>query len=602
MPDYTRDQIADLWEKARDAIQFRRQNYDLKWSELDAFDRGEQWTIAGQMPSWIPKPSTNFVSKVKRYKTGNLVLEDYMGELKPLAPENEGAIWQLQKFYEQIWDKLNMKYHILDVVRTSRLLGTGILYVGWDEAYIGGTRGHLYQGEILVKEIEPSTFFVDPTAFDLEEALYCGTFVRTTEEHIMMDPTIEDKYKKDFKERRRQYTGASGQEDRGEIYYNRDFGSYQDMEVVDLMTIYEKIPNDDGIGYSIRVSYIADGVLIKTVEELQPNVFPFIILYQHKQRMDFWGISDCSLILPNVKMINKVQSIIGTLATLYQNPQKVVFEGSGIDPRIVSKYGNAFGLVLMSKSPDLRNAIANVDTADIPIALMNYIEFLKNDIEDFTGISQFSTGASSGSIQTSAGINSMIARSLVGEQDEFLIFEKFLEKVTHAILMNAIEYYTDDRVMRMRDTNPNNDFEYEYVPFRADEFRDLAWDYSVDITLKMKNTEQSRQQIMQMLSEWQLQYSPGVPLVTAADIVKAFNPPNRDVILARIEEQERQMDFQMAAQLTQVVLAAVQAGQPPEAIAQLVYQTLNPEQQSMGNVQQRQQGMPGQPAQPMSQQ
>ena len=602
MPDYTRDQIADLWEKARDAIQFRRQNYDLKWKELDAFDRGEQWTIAGQMPSWIPKPSTNFVSKVKRYKTGNLVLEDYLGELKPLAPENEGAIWQLQKFYEQIWDKLNMKYQILDVVRTSRLLGTGILYVGWDEAYIGGTRGHLYQGEILVKEIEPSTFFVDPTAFDLEEALYCGTFVRTTEEHIMMDPTIEDKYKKDFKERRRQYTGASGQEDRGEIYYNRDFGSYQDMEVVDLMTIYEKIPNDDGIGYTIRVSYIADGVLIKTVEELQPNVFPFIILYQHKQRMDFWGISDCSLILPNVKMINKVQSIIGTLATLYQNPQKVVFEGSGIDPRIVSKYGNAFGLVLMSKSPDLRNAIANVETADIPIALMNYIEFLKNDIEDFTGISQFSTGASSGSIQTSAGINSMIARSLVGEQDEFLIFEKFLEKVTNAILMNAIEYYTDDRVMRMRDTNPNNDFEYEYVPFRADEFRDLAWDYSVDITLKMKNTEQSRQQIMQMLSEWQLQYSPGVPLVTAADIVKAFNPPNRDVILARIEEQERQMDFQMAAQLTQVILAAVQAGQPPEAIAQLVYQTLNPEQQGMGNVQRRQQGMPGQPAQPMSQQ
>jgi hypothetical protein len=602
MPDYTREQIADLWEKARDAIQFRRQNYDLKWMELDAFDRGEQWTIAGQIPSWIPKPSTNFVSKVKRYKTGNLVLEDYLGELKPLAPENEGAIWQLQKFYEQIWDKLNMKYHILDVVRTSRLLGTGILYVGWDEAYIGGTRGHLYQGEILVKEIEPSTFFVDPTAFDLEEALYCGTFVRTTEDHIMMDPTIEDKYKKDFKERRRQYTGASGQEDRGEIYYNRDFGSYQDMEVVDLMTIYEKIPNDDGIGYSIRVSYIADGVLIKTVEELQPNLFPFIVLYQHKQRMDFWGISDCQLILPNVKMINKVQSIIGTLATLYQNPQKVVYEGSGIDPRIVSKYGNAFGLVLMSKSPDLRNAITNVDTADIPVALMNYIEFLKNDIEDFTGISQFATGASSGSIQTSAGINSMIQRSMVGEQDEFLIFERFLKKVTSAILLNAIEYYTDDRVMRMRDTNPNNDFEYEYVPFRADEFRDLAWDYSIDITLKMKNTQQSRQQIMQMLSEWQLQYSPGVPLVTAADIVKAFNPPNRDVILARIEQQEQQMDFQMAAQLTQIVLAAVQAGQPPEAIAQLIYQTLNPEQQQMGNVQRRQQGMPGQPAQPMSQQ
>ena len=36
----------------------------------------------------------------------------------------------LQRFYEQIFDKLNLKHHITDVIRTSRLLGTGILYVG----------------------------------------------------------------------------------------------------------------------------------------------------------------------------------------------------------------------------------------------------------------------------------------------------------------------------------------------------------------------------------------------------------------------------------------------------------------------------------------
>jgi hypothetical protein len=600
MPEYTREQIAKIWDKTREAIQYRRQNYDLKWKELDAFDRGEQWTIAGQMPSWIPKPSTNYVSKVKRYKTGNLILEDYLGELKPLAQENEPQIWMLQRFYEQLWDKLNLKYHILDVIRTSRLLGTGILYVGWNEAYIGGTRGHLYQGEVLVKEIEPSTFFVDPTAFELEEALYCGTFIRTTEEHILMDPTIEDKYKKDFKERKRVYSGPSGQEDRGEIYYNRDFSTYQDLNVVDLITFYEKVPNEDGIGYSIRVMYIADGVLIKVVDEILPNNFPFVILYQHKQRMDFWGISDCQLILPNVKMINKVQSVIGTLATLYQNPQKVVFEGSGIDPRIVSKYGNAFGLVLLSKSPDLRNAISNIEPSQIPVTLLNYIEFLKRDIEDFTGISQFASGQSTGSVQTSAGINSMIQRSLVGEQDELIMFEKFLEMVSYALLMNAVEYYTDDRVMRMKDTSPNNNFEYEYIPFKSEEFKDLMWDFSLDISNKLKNTEQNRQQIMQMLSEWQLQYSPGVPLVTPADIVKAFNPPNRDAILARIEQQEQQMDYQQAAQIAQSVMQAVQAGQPAEIVAQIIYDMLNPQQGGLGDVQKRQQGMPGQPAQPMN--
>jgi hypothetical protein len=182
----------DIWMKSREAIDYRRQQKDEMWRELDAFDRGEQWTTKGVMPSWIPRPSSNLINKVKRYKTGALMLEDYLGELKPLAPEDEAPIWMLQRFYEQLWEKLNIKYQILDVTRTSRLLGTGILYLGWDENYLGGTRGHLFQGEILIKEIEPSTFFIDPAAFELEEALYCGTFVRTTVEQLLADPSIEN--------------------------------------------------------------------------------------------------------------------------------------------------------------------------------------------------------------------------------------------------------------------------------------------------------------------------------------------------------------------------------------------------------------------------
>lgn len=560
------------------------------WIELDAFDRGEQWTQKGIMPSWIPRPSSNYINKIKRYKTGALILEDYIGELKPLAPENEPQIWMLQRFYEQLWDKLNVKYNLLDAIRTSRLLGTGILYVGWDENYIGGTRGHLFQGEILVKEIEPSTFFIDPAAFDLEEALYCGTFIRTTKEQLLADPSIESKFKKKFKEDRKVTAyGMQSEQDRGEIFANRDYSSYQD-HVVDLITFYEKVVDDEG-GFRIDVTTVADGVVVKKVEGIMPNLFPFVILRQHKQRQDFWGISDAQLILPNVKMINKVQSIIGTLATLYQNPQKIVFEGAGIDPRIISKYGNAFGLVFLSKSPDLANVIRNVEVADIPVTLLNYIEFLKSDIEDFTGMTDFATGQNSRSVQTSGGINSMIERSLIGDQDEYTLFEQFIEKLSYLLLHNAIEYYTDDRIMRMRDTNPNNDAEYEYIPFRSEEFADLAWDYSLDIVKKIRHTEQNRQDIMRMLSEWQLQYSPDIQIVTAEDMVKAFNPTNRDVILDRIEKDKKQKSFDTAAQVVQEVVQALDNGYDPEMVAEIVYNVLNPQQQQLGDVQKKQQGL-----------
>ena len=622
-----------IWQKAKDAIDFRRQRKDNTWRELDSFDRGDQWNDKGSMPSWIPKPSTNYINHVKKLKTGELIIDNYLGELKPLAPEQADNIFLLQKSYEQLWEKLNVRFKIVDVVQTSRLLGTGILYIGWDENYIGGTRNHLFQGEIMITAIEPTTFFLDPQAFDLEEALYCGTYTRTTVDHIKADASIEKEAKKKFIENRKNNQYASeDQGTRGEIYA-RDYSSYQE-DVVDLITFYEKVANEDG-GFSINVTYIADGIILKEVKGIKPNVFPFIILRQHGARQDFWGISDCQLILPNVKMINKVQSIIGTIATLYQNPQKIVYEGAGIDPRIVSKYGNAYGLVYLSKHPDLQNVIKNVEVSEIPMALMSYIDFLKRDIQEFTGLTDIATGKGAGSLQTSGGVQSLIERSLVGNQSEYVAFEKFLEKLSYMLIHLAIEYYTDERLMRMKSEDPNGDAEYEYIPFNAEFFKDIAWDFSIDITQKLKHTEQSNQEKMRMLAEWQLQYSPDISIVTPEDMIKAFNPQNRDIILARIEQERQQKSMENAQAIAQQIMQAMEqiqiqqmqmeqaqaqampqpmegggmeAGQPmsPEmqmeqqreldpmqVITQIVFQGLNPQKQGVGDVQKRQQGVPG---------
>jgi hypothetical protein len=485
----------------------------------------------------------------------------------------------------------------------------------------------------MITAIEPTTFFLDPQAFDLEEALYCGTYTRTTVDHIKADASIEKEAKKKFIENRKNNQYASeDQGTRGEIYA-RDYSSYQE-DVVDLITFYEKVANEDG-GFSINVTYIADGIILKEVKGIKPNVFPFIILRQHGARQDFWGISDCQLILPNVKMINKVQSIIGTIATLYQNPQKIVYEGAGIDPRIVSKYGNAYGLVYLSKHPDLQNVIKNVEVSEIPMALMSYIDFLKRDIQEFTGLTDIATGKGAGSLQTSGGVQSLIERSLVGNQSEYVAFEKFLEKLSYMLIHLAIEYYTDERLMRMKSEDPNGDAEYEYIPFNAEFFKDIAWDFSIDITQKLKHTEQSNQEKMRMLAEWQLQYSPDISIVTPEDMIKAFNPQNRDIILARIEQERQQKSMENAQAIAQQIMQAMEqiqiqqmqmeqaqaqampqpmegggmeAGQPmsPEmqmeqqreldpmqVITQIVFQGLNPQKQGVGDVQKRQQGVPG---------
>jgi hypothetical protein len=96
---------------------------------------------------------------------------------------------------------------------------------------------------------------------------------------------------------------------------------------------------------------------------------------------------------------------------------------------------------------------------------------------------------------------------------------------------------------------------------------------------------------MQMLSEWQLQYSPDIQIVNAEDIVKAFNPPNRDVILARIEQDKKQKSYDTAAQVVQEVVQSLDNGYDPQMVAEIVYNILNPQQQKLGDVQKKQQGM-----------
>jgi len=98
---------------------------------------------------------------------------------------------------------------------------------------------------------------------------------------------------------------------------------------------------------------------------------------------------------------------------------------------------------------------------------------------------------------------------------------------------------------------------------------------------------------MTMLSEWQLQYSPGIEIVTAEYMVKAFNPQNRDIILARIAEDRKQKSYEMASQITTAVVQGLQAGYDPQMVAEIVFGLLNGQQGQEGG--QGQQPLPGAP-------
>ena len=57
-----------------DKMKQNRAKNEAKWKMLDAFDRGEQWDLSAiNMPSWVPRPVTNYIYVVKSIKKASLV-------------------------------------------------------------------------------------------------------------------------------------------------------------------------------------------------------------------------------------------------------------------------------------------------------------------------------------------------------------------------------------------------------------------------------------------------------------------------------------------------------------------------------------------------
>ena len=72
----------------------------------------------------------------------------------------------------------------------------------------------------------------------------------------------------------------------------------------------------------IKVTYIAGAQVVHMIEAIEPNVYPFVMIYDFKQRHDFWAMSVCEYILDNQRILNKVEAIITMIGVLLQNPQK----------------------------------------------------------------------------------------------------------------------------------------------------------------------------------------------------------------------------------------------------------------------------------------
>lgn len=513
-----------------------RQQKDPVWKELDAFDRNEQWMLKDTAP-WLPKPVTNFIHLVKYTKRAALATENPTGKLRAVSPAGIDAVDMLNKAYEDTFQRIKARKVVRECIETSKLLGTGIAHVYWNERKEGrmgstvlGDDPFAYEGEIEVRQIDPASFFPDPSAFRLEDCQYI--IIRERKSKEWATAKFGKKWQSEGEDE------SSAPEDRGEIYNNRDYDSHQEGKV-DFLCYYEKKANEEG-GYTYTREYMVNGKIVGEKEKLRPNRYPFSILYDFPQRQEFWGMSTCQFILDNQKIINKVESVIAMIGTLMQNPQKVVSRHSGIDPKKMQKYGSVPGMTWVSNE-DPSKSVYYVVPPQIPMALFNLLDNAKGNIREITGITEAYSGQNVGSLQTSSGVQALIDRSTMRDRDQMYDVEMFVEDFSTLIIDFMTEYYEEERQIRIIGDNPNK---YSFVAFRGADYKELDYDMFVDVSAKAPITRMRETQEAKELLNMQGQYAQSfpAPLIKGQEAIRMMNLTHGERIIKRMDMDEMQSE------------------------------------------------------------
>lgn len=548
--------VAKILEKFHQAKR-QRQKKDSKWKELDAFDRGEQWELGGvQIPEWIPKPVTNYIHLVKTTKRAALAIENPEAMILGQSTEDHMKAKTLQQVFSFVWDQMKARMTVRECLETAKLLGTGIAQVYYDDmnGTVKGGKGGKYRGEIKIRQIDPASFYPDPNAFKLEDCEFI---------HIVRRRPISW-VEKEFGKNNIKPTDQSHQE-QGEIY-QRGYSSEAKDKIVDFHEHYEKVANDTDVGgFKYYVTFVAGNKIVRERQPLKPNCYPFAFLYDYRQRQDIWGMSTCEVILDNQKLINKVESIMALIGSLLQNPQKVIYKRSGINPQEASTYGSTPGHVWVSDTP-VNEAMSWQEPPQIPQALFNLADQARMNIREITGLTEAYMGQTVGSLQTSSGVNSLIERSTLRDRDQMYDLELFVEDLTEIIIKFITEYYTETRIARILSSD---DQEPEFFEFVGSDFKELAYDVKIDVSAKAPISRLRKQEELDKILTLQGQMNYEPPIITPQEYMRESDYIDGDKIIKRMNMDEIQSAEAIVSETMEMVMEAMESGLQHEEVAQM---------------------------------
>ena len=574
------------------AIKDRIEETDSKYTKvlqrmriLDGADRGKLWDVVeAKMPKYQLTPDSNWVNYIKENLVASIYTTGRYANLVPKSEDDKQFVIEFNSALETVWENIRADYYQFLAGERAALLNIGITMVGWKKNTIGGTKNHWYQGDIMLKNIDPMKFRRDPYADVFDNAEYCYYYddysmsiIRSKELYAKRIQEIEKQIGK-LKEKGLISDTVPAATDREKT--NSAQTNYH--KVTYYYTMYNTSDKKDKEGYKIaEIHLLDDEYVLYCNPDLKPKMFPFAILYCNEPAGDIVGASEPAKQFKSNFVYNLLNSIYATHAYKAQRPPRFVNQASGINLRQFAKYGNDADKTFIVNG-DATKAVHYAQFPTLPPELLQVKQDLGRDIKDCSGVDEMYAGKNTGPIQTTGGMDTLTEITAQRDNQKILQFEMYTKRLTE-LVVNHLITFGDKRTYTVSDPITQQVKTIELNFPEVDD--DIRFRYELDIEMYLPRNRARLSSIANMLLEKQAQYKPDPEIITVEEWLLMQDIPFKDMIFKRMGIQRNTRITEQVAQTLEMFATLVDGGVDPDVAVDQVANQLQAQQQAttLGN-------------------
>lgn len=573
--DITEYTVDDLVRDFEDSYAYKVEQARI-FKILDAADHSDIWkTYKRKIPAHVQTPTHNPITIIKEATKASIMPTSFQGEFRALSLDARDVAEICNKYFAMKWSASCMDQINDEAADYAYLHGTSGVLFGWNDNVIDYSDVANYFNpskhvQFQAKAWHPSNVFPDPSAETVEEMSYLYF--------------AERKSKKFLKTIARFQPAMYSIENANDTYGTLNTNVVPDQskkvmpDIVTFITCYKRVNRmtQDPVTKEVKLTpkvdviYMAGKNILDISPNIEPNIIPFVPLYDEKIPNNFWGISKCYKVLSMVITLNQLDSIEATHYFKNQNPAEFINALAGLNvAQYQNKRDNPDSAFTVNCDPKLVQAFAQ--RPDLPKTIDGFRQYLLECIANISGVDSAYLGRSYGSIQTTGGVEQSIDRATMRDNNRIKNIDTFIRKEIEIMCQfymahgQAETFYPQqNQLLHEKANSAEEALKFDPTALIARE------DIEINVTNAAPRSNQSYEDAAMALMELQMKYNPSehgyADFITPEELINWMNIPKsqKHLIAERMRAQQENMKLEEYTAVISAFGKLVDGGMEPE--------------------------------------